>query len=154
MVEKTTAQMRRSTREYIEAESRANESVDDTIRRLLEINASETNEFERLTAYLSDDQTEQVRQAKEVIEDEVDVTLDYEENGGTGYNPILLFRAESNGVPIAEIETTEENAYSVRYRSGVDDMAAVAGYTTNSTAIDEWEDDLRRKVRGAYTTHG
>lgn len=155
MAEKTTVQLKQSTRDYLRAESRDGESVDETIQRLLGMEPTETMPFEQLTAYLSDEKTEEVRKAKEAIQDEVDVELDYQMDGGTGGNPVLFFRAETNGVPIAEIETTEQNTYSVRYRSQADDgMAHIDGFGSGITAFNNWEETLRQRVRGAFTTYG
>jgi hypothetical protein len=143
------------TREYIKAESQHRETVDETLRRLLEINPTEaeTDSFERLTAFLSEENTDQLRQAKEVIEDEIDVKLDYQQNGGSGGTSILLFQAEAaNMAPVVKIETTERDSYRIVYASGSDVPSTFCGIGSDITAQKNWREELRRVVRGAVIT--
>jgi len=148
---KTTVQMSELTREYIKAESRQGETVDETLRRLLEINSTETDRFERLTAFLSEEKTDQVRQVKEVIEDEIGVEPEYHETKGKSHQPVFLFRAQTNNTPVAEIQTSEDNAYRVKHASK-EQMQTWSGYYGDCTSRRNWEEDLRRRVRGALTT--
>jgi hypothetical protein len=143
------------TREYIKAESQHRETVDETLRRLLEINPTEaeTDSFERLTAFLSEENTDQLRQAKEVIEDEIDVKLDYQQNGGSGGTSILLFQAEAaNMAPVVEIETTERDSYRIVYASGSENWSTFCRIGSDITAQKNWREELRRVVRGAVIT--
>ena len=153
MADKTTAQVRRSTMEYIKAESESHESIDDTLRRLLEIESTEEDPFKRLTAYLSQENTEDVRKVKETIKDEVDVMTEYQENTGDGPS-VLLFRATTNGVPITKITTSEADSYSVRYQSTSSDGMASVFHQSSLERTHNWEENLRTKVRGAFTTFG
>jgi hypothetical protein len=148
---KTTVQMSQLTREYIEAESRQGETVDETLRRLLEINSTETDRFERLTAFLSEKKTDQVRQVKEVIEDEIGVEPEYSETRGKSHQPVFLFRAQTNNTPVAKIQTTERDSYVVKHASK-EQMHTWSGYGNDYTKRRNWEEDLRRRVRGALTT--
>lgn len=152
---KTTVQLSQMTREYIKAESQHRETVDETLRRLLEINPTEaeTDSFERLTAFLSKENTDQLRQAKEVIEDEIDVKLDYQQNGGSGGTSILLFQAEAaNMAPVVEIATTESDSYQIAYASGSENWSTFCGMGSDMTVRENWRENLRRVVRGAVIT--
>lgn len=147
MTSKTTIQVTQEVRDLLEAKKEGNESINDVLRR--EMGISVDDEVADLTAYLSDETAEVVQSIIDLIESIVDVTTIYDANGDND-RPRMEFRHPESEMPVAAIETSDWDGYTVTYRASNGQMIEETTPENLSELDEQTTERIARRVRGAY----
>jgi len=142
------------THEAITAEKREGESIDDVLRRKLGLKTTTEDIQNDLAAYLPDDLREQAQEAADLIGSVANFQTEVDETGGTANDPALKFKSEDSSLTIAQLECGE-SGYTVKYRDQHGDLDAVfIQGESNDKDFEANNDEIRRRVKGAYRKWG
>ena len=143
------------THEAVKAEQQENETIDDTLQRVLGLNAS-SNDLERgIAAYLDANQRDQVEELVAVIRDHGEFDEVTEEGGGTGGRDVLRFVDKGSGLTVATMECSEEG-YIVQYRDNEGEMNNAFGtvFEAEEADMEDLKARVRERVKGALRRWG
>jgi len=142
------------THEAIKSENREDETIDDTLQRVLGIKP-DVDDIERgIAAYLPDELREQVRELVEFINQIEDFETEIEEGGGAAGNDALKFISKDSGLTVAQIECWEDR-YLLKYRDHEGELRQEINVLNAEDAdMEEIKERTERKVKGAFRRWG
>ena len=144
------------THEAIKAEQQEDETIDDTLQRVLGLSTTTDDIENGIAAYLdNDDQREQVKELISFIRNLGEFEESTEEGGGTASRDVLRFVAEDSGLTIATMECSEFS-YTVKYRNNEGEMDTVFASVDDADKVDieELKERTRKRVEGALRRWG
>jgi hypothetical protein len=143
------------THEAVKAEQKENETIDDTLQRVLGLNASSDDLEQGIAAYLDAKQRDQVKELVAVIRDLGEFDEETEEGGGTGGRDALRFVDKGSGLTVATMECSEEG-YIVQYRDNEGEMNNAFGtvFDAEEADMEELKVRTRERVEGALRRWG
>ncbi len=143
------------THEAIKAEQKGDETIDDTLQRVLGLTASINDVEHGIASYLDDNQREQVDELVSLIRDLGGFEETIEEGGGTAGSNVHRFVAEDSGLTIATMECSEDG-YIVHYRDKEGDLNNVFStvYDAEDANMDRIRERVRERVEGALRRWG
>lgn len=143
------------THEAIKAEQQEDETIDDTLRRVLGLSTTTDDIENGIAAYLNGDQRDQVKEIISFIRNLSEFEESTEEGGGTASRDVLRFVAEDSGLPIATMECSEYG-YVVNYRNSEGEMDTVFSTVNDAGEVDieEIKEQTRKRVEGALRRWG
>lgn len=143
------------THEAVKAEQKENETIDDTLQRVLGLNASSDDLEQGIAAYLDAKQRDQVEELVAVIRDLGEFDEVTEEGGGTGGRDVLRFVDRGSGLTVATMQCSEEG-YVVQYRNNEGEMNNAFGtvFDAEETDMEHLKARTRDRVKGALRRWG
>lgn len=162
MSDKTTIQVRRDTKDRIEAMQQPSESLDETLRRELGITPQDSGAmFDKLVRFLSEGNRSELQDIWRVLTDEFNFSYSIDESPMPPADFALELRHPDTNVPVFVLLSSEDDSYRINYR-GTDGMReAVSWGGTNHMGSgslngldDSGKEEILRIARGAYATAG
>jgi hypothetical protein len=143
------------THEAIKAEQQKDETIDDTLQRVLGLSTTPEDIENGIAAYLDSDQREQVKELISFIRNLGEFEESTEEGGGTASRDVLRFVAEDSGLTIATMECSEFS-YIVKYRNNDEEMDTVFASVDDADKVDieDLKEQTRKRVEGALRRWG
>jgi predicted CopG family antitoxin len=162
MSDKTTIQVRRDTKDRLEAMKQGSESLDETIRRELGITPQESKVMiDKLVRFLSPENESDVRGILEALRSEFEFEYGVDESPAAPADFALRLENPDTSVPVFIFRSSEEDSFHVSYRgtSGMKDMIDWNGFNKLGKAVwdgfgNEEREELLRLAHGAYETAG
>ena len=143
------------THEAIKAEQQDNETIDDTLRRVLGLTSTVDDIEHGIAAYLTDQKRTQVRELSSFISGLGDFEQTTEQGGGPTAGDVLRFISRDSGLTVAQLECSE-NGYTVYYRDSEGNMSTVSGgvYDADEVEMKKMKERTRECIEGAERRWG
>lgn len=152
MADRRNLKVKPVTHEAIKAEQRSEETIDDTLQRVLGIAATPEDIEHGLAAYLPPRQQEQVREHIDLIRSLSEFEERVREGEGLAGGDVMDFVATETGVTVAQVECAADPAnYIIRYRGSEGQLNNAIGtaYAGNDYDHEENLDRVEQFVQGA-----
>lgn len=143
------------THEAVKAEQREDETMDDTLQRVLGLTATTDDIEHGIAAYLDEDQRDQVEQLVTFVRSLGDFEENLDEGGGPAGRDVLHFVAKESGLTVASVGCSEDG-YIVHYRDSGGEMDNVFGtvYDADDVDVEELKERTQERVEGALRRWG
>lgn len=142
------------THEAVKAEQQENETIDDTLQRVLGLTPSTDNIQQGIAAYLDDEQRDQVEELVSFIRSLGAFEETIGKDGGTTGGDALSFRSRDSGLIIASVECSKLY-YSINYRDSGGTMNSIFEvYHADKADMDDMKERTRKHVEGALRRWG
>jgi hypothetical protein len=132
------------THQALLAEQEEDESIDDTLRRILGVESDDEDVSKGIAAYLPEESREQVQELVDFIEELGDFEKETAEGEGSAGDDVMNFNSPGSGITIAQVGCTND-WYIVRYRDGEGELSRVFSSVSDPQKVDI--DNLKEKTK-------
>lgn len=157
-MDKKTAKLSSVTHEYVQNKQTPNETMDETLQRLLGIGSNPDDLTQTVAAYLSDETRADIEEVINHIEGLGPFKKQYTSESGPGGDDLIRFMDPSSGIALGQVKMGE-NGYTIEYRNADGDMDAVDNgvvpeSSNKETDIEELKETTTEAIESARRRWG